>query len=286
MTGPEAREAPATDESVDEGGDGGADILKCVGRQVKILRQRAQLSRAELGKRIGYGPDLIASVELGRRAPQPEFLDSTDVALDAGGLLKAAKDEVLKASFPKRFRDVASLEETAIAYHSFETQVVSGVLQTEEYARAVLGMLRPPLSPDTIERQVAARMARKAIFEQQPEPLMGFVLQEAVLHYPYGGRDVLRGQLERLLEIGARRNVEIQVMPTDREDHAGTGGPFLLLEPKGQQLVAYAEVQGEGGVITDRTKVYRIKERYGILRAQALSPRESLKLIEKVLGAT
>lgn len=278
----EAHEA----EPVDDAAAGGADILRCIGRQIKVFRNRAGLSRIELGERIGYGPDMVAAVEQGRRPPQPGFLDGADEALDAFGVLKAAKDEVVKASFPKRFRDVAGLEEQAVACHSFETQVVSGVLQTEDYARAVLGMLRPLLNEETIEQQVAARVARQSVFSRWPAPLMGFVLQEPVLHYPYGGRAVLREQLERLLEIGQMRNVEIQVMPTDREDHAGTGGPFLLLEPKGQPLVAYAEVQGEGGVITDRQKVHRIKERYGIIRAQALTPRESLKQIEKVLGET
>lgn len=283
--GQEQREADE-EGAVDDAGAGGADILKCIGRQIKVFRNRAGLSRIELGEHIGYGPDMVAAVEQGRRPPQPGFLDHADEALDAFGVLKAAKDEVVKASFPKRFRDVASLEEQAVAYHSFETQVVSGVLQTESYARAVLGMLRPLMDEATIEQQVAARVARQSVFSRRPAPLMGFVLQEPVLRSPYGGTTVLRGQLERLLEVGRMRNVEIQVMPTDREDHAGTGGPFLLLEPKGQPLVAYAEVQGEGGVITDRQKVYQVKERYGIIRAQALTPRESLKLIEKVLGET
>lgn len=282
----ESEAARADHVEEESAGDGGADILKCIGQQVKVLRQRAELSRIQLGEHTGYSADTIASIEQGRRPPQPAFLDTVDRLCDAGGVLTAAKDEVLKASFPKRFRNVATLEEQAVAYHSYECQVASGVLQTEDYARAVLGMLRPLLDEETIERQVAARIARQTIFDHWPAPLMGFVLQEAVLHHPYGGRDVLRGQLARLLEAGQLRNVEIQVMPTDREDHPGIGGPFLLIEPKGQQLVAYAEVQGEGGVITDRRKVYRIKERYGILRAQALTPRESLKLIEKVLGET
>lgn len=113
---------------------------------------------------------------------------------------------------------------------------------------------------------------------------MSFVLEETLLRRPIGGRSVLRGQLEHLLLLGRKRNVEIQVMPTDREDHAGLAGPLTLLETERQRRMAYVEVQGVSRLITDRKRVREIEAQYGIIRAQALTPRESLGFIEKVLG--
>jgi transcriptional regulator with XRE-family HTH domain len=264
----------------------GADILKCLGRQVKLFRERAQLTQAELGRRIGYGEDQVSSVEQGRRVPQPEFLDGADKVLGAFGVLAAAKDEVAKAGFPAFFRDVAKFETHAVEYHSYQNQVVSGLLQTEDYARAVLRMERPLVDEETIEQRVSARLARQELITRWPAPIMSFVLEEATLHRPYGGKEVLRGELEHLLRIGQMRNVEIQVMPTAAEDHAGTGGPLILLEPKGRPMMAYTEVQNISTLLTDRKAVRQIEQRYGIIRAQALRPGESSELIEKLLGET
>lgn len=113
---------------------------------------------------------------------------------------------------------------------------------------------------------------------------MGFVLEEALVRRPIGGREVLRGQLGQLLEIGQKRNVEIQIMPMEREDHACLGGPLHLIETQEQRRIAYVEVQGTSQLITERDRVREIEARYGIVRAQALTPRESLGFVEKVLG--
>lgn len=105
-----------------------------------------------------------------------------------------------------------------------------------------------------------------------------------MLRRPLGGVPVLRGQLEQLLRLGQRLNVEIQIMPLDREDNAGMGGPFKLLSPKGGEQVAYMEGQGRSTTITGRDEVRSIASRYGIIRAQALTPSESLAFTEKLLG--
>lgn len=101
---------------------------------------------------------------------------------------------------------------------------------------------------------------------------------------PIGGRKVLREQLEQILLIGQHRNVEIQVMPTDREDHAGLGGPFNLIDAATGQRIAYTEVQDDSRLYTDAGRIRELESRYGILRSQALTPSESLAFIEKLLG--
>jgi transcriptional regulator with XRE-family HTH domain len=263
-----------------------SDLLKTIGRQIKLWRERAGLTQPELGQRIGYSEDLVSSVERGRRTPQPEFLDASDDVLGAEGMLKDFKADVEKARYPRKVRDLAKIEATAVSMSAYSTHNVQGLLQTEDYARALYQMRRPLLDEDTIERYVAARVARQGIFNRWPAPILSFVQEEVTLRRPLGGRAVMRGQLERLLDLGKLRNVEIQVMPTDREDHAGMSGEILLLNPKNAPTVARLAVQSYARLVTDRNEIRTLEARYGIIRAQALTPRESLEFIEKVLGET
>ncbi|MEV0786370.1 helix-turn-helix transcriptional regulator [Streptomyces sp. NPDC050423] len=265
-------------------GEPGSGVMMAFGRQLKLLRLRAGLDRAEFGKLVGYAAPSIASFEQGRRIPQPAFIDKADAVLDAGGLLMALKEELARAQYPPFFRDMARLEARAAAMSVYAVSAVSGLLQTEEYARAVFQMQRPLLHDDVIAQRLEARLVRQDIFDRSPAPLMSFVIEEAVLRRPIGGRKVMRDALEQIVLTGQLRNVEIQVMPTNREDHAGLGGPFTLIDTDKGQRVAYTEVQDDSRLYTDPTKVRELEARYGILRSQALTPSESLALIVQLMG--
>ena len=280
--------------------DDGEGFLRCFGRQLRLLREREGLTRPEFGARVGYGQDLIASVELGRRIPKPELIDKADEVLGAGGVLQAMKGEVARARYPAFFRDAARLEAEAVGLHVYANQAIPGLLQTEEYARAVFTMRRPLLDEETIAQRVAARMSRQEVFSRKPLPTISFVVEETVVRRPLGGQAVVdesvlnrplggssawRGQLEQVLLVGQRRNVEIQVMPMGREENAGLAGPFTLMEAKDGRRIAYTEVQGDSRLHTERDNVRGLEATYGTIRAQALTPAESLTLIEKLLGA-
>ncbi|WP_408997272.1 helix-turn-helix domain-containing protein [Streptomyces scabiei] len=264
----------------------GSGILRVFGRQLKRFRVRAGLERAEFGSVTGYSVSTIAAYEQGRRVPPPKFIDQADEVLDAGGVLQEMKEEVARAQFPAFFRDAARLEGEAVGLHVYEMYAVPGLLQTEEYARAVFSVRRPLLDEDRIEQGLSARLARQEIYARKPAPLVSFVLEESVLQRPLGGKDVLRGQLEQVLLIGHKRNVEIQVMPVSREDHGALGGPFTLIDTPEGRRIAYAEVQGDSRLYSGQSKVRELEARYGILRAQALTPSESLAYVEKLLGET
>lgn len=135
-----------------------------------------------------------------------------------------------------------------------------------------------------IDQRVGARLARQAILSSRHAPLTSFVMDEAVLRRPIGGRGILRGQLEHILLTSERRNVEIQVMPLDREENAGMAGPFTLIETNEGRRIAYAEVQNVSRLQTERKPVRALEAKYGTIRAQALTPRESLAYVEKLLG--
>ncbi|MFJ4425976.1 helix-turn-helix domain-containing protein [Streptomyces galilaeus] len=276
-----ARGEEAAQRPEDEAGTG---VVTAFGRQLKLLRVQAGLERAEFGRRVGYSADTVASIEQGRRIPQARFIEQADEVLGAGGLLLALREEVAKAQYPAFFRDAAGLEAKAQELFLYAVQAVPGLFQTEDYMRALLAMRRPLLDEDTIEQRVAGRLSRQQIFDRWPAPLMSFVIEEAALRKPFGGRQVLRGVLENVLLVGHKRNVEVQVMPNDREDNAGVDGPFTLITSNKGDQIAYLEVQGRSILITDRNEVRSISARYGIIRSQALTPRESLGFVEKVLG--
>jgi hypothetical protein len=199
-------------------------------------------------------------------------------------VLSASKEEVARAQYPAFFRDAAKLEAEAVVLHVYATQAVPGLLQTEEYARAVFAIWRPQLDEEVVDQRLTARLARQEIFSRRPAPHLSFVIEEAVLLRPLGGEAVWRGQLEHLMLIAEKRNVEIQVMPLSRQEHAGLAGPFTLMEMKDGRRIAYAEVQGDSRVHTERQRVRELERTYGTLRAQAHTPAESRALTEKLLG--
>ncbi|MFB8115269.1 helix-turn-helix domain-containing protein [Streptomyces sp. NPDC055962] len=265
--------------------DSGA-VMKAVGRQIKLWREAAGLRQAELGAAIGYSEEMASCVERGRRASKPEFLDGADRVLEADGKLAAMRGDVAEARYPKKVRDLARLENDAGELGAYSNHNVHGLLQTEEHARALFGMRRPAYDDDEVDRHVAARMARQHIYDRRPAPLLTFVLEEVTLRRPIGGRAVLKRQLERLAEIAQLRHVEIQVMPTDREEHAGMAGELRVLKIKDGTTVGYSEAQLTSRLISDPREVQILEMRYGMIRAQALTPRESLAFIEKVRGET
>ncbi|WP_406415424.1 Scr1 family TA system antitoxin-like transcriptional regulator [Streptomyces sp. NBC_01614] len=259
-------------------------VLRTVGRQIRMWREAAGMTQAELGAAIGYGEEMVSSVERGRRIPKPDFLDKADEVLGAGGKLSAMKADVERARYPKQVRDLAKLEGETVDLGAYASHHIHGLLQTPEYARELYLMRRPPYSEDEIDRHVAARMERKTIFERTPRPHITFVQEEVTLRRPLGGKLVLRRQLEHLLEVGRLRQAVIQVMPTELVDHAGMGGSLQLLKLRDGKTLGHLEVQFLSRLISDPRQVQTLETNYGMIRAQALTPRDSLAFIEKLLG--
>ncbi|MER8031018.1 helix-turn-helix transcriptional regulator [Streptomyces bauhiniae] len=258
-------------------------VLKAVGRQIKAWREAAGLRQVELGAAIGYGEEMVSSVERGRRVPKPDFLDRTDEVVGAGGKVSAMKADVERARYPKNVRDLKKIEDESTELGSYTALYIDGLLQTREYAQALYEMRRPAYTEEEIDRLVAARMARKSVFERVPRPEITFVQEEVTLRRPVGGMMVLRQQLEHLLEIAKLRHVTIQVMPTDREEHAGMNGQFRVLKSRGGKTLAQTTGQLYDRVLSDPQDVQVLEMRYGMIRAQALPPQESLAFIKDVL---
>ncbi|MFJ3337857.1 helix-turn-helix domain-containing protein [Streptomyces sp. NPDC086766] len=265
--------------------EAGRGVVVAFGQTMKTLRVREGLEREEFGRRLGYSASTIASFEQGRRIPSPRTIERADEVLRAGGLLCLWKEQVERAQYPVFFQGMAALEKEAMELLVYDTLVVNGLLQTEEYMRALLTMRRPPLKQDTIEQRVVARQARQDLLDREPAPLLSFVMDESVVRRGYGGRDVQRGQLEHLLLMGQRRNVELQVMPLNCAESAGVDGPFTVVVRRDGKQFVYAEAQGTSSLETDPAHAALAASRYGIIRSQALTPRESMAFVEGLLGS-
>jgi len=275
---------PEEDDDMELDDDSANGLLRSFGRQVKALRIRAGMSKAQLGAELNYSESQIGSIEIGRRVMQSDAIDRCDEVLDAGGVLVAMKEQVERAGFPKFFRDARRYESQAVELHAYDTQVINGLLQTEDYARTVLRMRRPRTRGDVIDQQVASRVARQDIFERSPLPDMSFVLEEAILRRTFRDSVMMRAQWQRLLDVGRQNIAEIQIMPMDCDDHAGLNGPFSLMETEDGRRIGYMEVEGVSRLHTARKRVRELDLKYGVIRAQALSPSPSLALIDQLLG--
>ncbi|ANP55589.1 transcriptional regulator with XRE-family HTH domain [Streptomyces griseochromogenes] len=267
-----------------EPGDEIEPVVQAVGRLLRVCREAAGMSVSELAEALGYGEDMIRKIERGARIPRPELLDRADQLLKAQGHLRAFMEDMRKARYPKKVRELAELEGRAVEMLLYGSHNIHGLLQTPEYARTLFEMTQPALSEDVMERETAARMARKAVFECEPTPTLSFVQEQVTLERPYGGKMVLRRQLEHLLEVAQLRNVTLQVMPTDREEHAGTQGLIQVLKFADGTAIGRSDGAFNGRPVSHPKDLRILELRYGMIRAQALTPRESQAFIERTLG--
>ncbi|MFF0302279.1 helix-turn-helix domain-containing protein [Streptomyces sp. NPDC004562] len=271
---------------VDPDDDWGLAVVATVGRQLKLRREAVGMRAAVFGEAVGYGEDMVYKIEAGKRIPRPEYLDLADEVLGAGGLLSAMKEDVKKVRYPKKVRDLAQLEARAVEIGVYVCSSIPGLLQTPDHARALLASWLPVYAPEDLERRVAARMARRSVFERSPAPALGFVLEEATLHRRVGGTMVRRQQFERLLEVGRFNNVTLQVMPLSSAPHPGMSGRIELLKFEDGTAVGRSDGAFNGRPVSDPRELRILELRYGTVRAQALPPGESLALIEHLLGET
>ncbi|MCF1600317.1 helix-turn-helix domain-containing protein [Streptomyces muensis] len=285
-TGRLKTEADEPGWEVDPDDEWGVAVIATVGRQLRLRREAVGMRAADFAKAVGYGEDLVYKVEGGKRIPREEYLDKADDVLNAGGLISATWEDVKKVRYPKKVRELGKLEAQAVEIGVYECNIIAGLLQTPEHARAVIGAAQPPYSPDDVDRMVAARLARQSVFDRDPAPSIHFVLEEAPLRRQVGGTMVWRQQLERLLEVGRLNSVTLQVMPTNTEPHPGLDGRIELLKFPDGTAVARADGLFNGRPTTDPKQLRIIELQYGIIRAQALPPRESLTFIEQLLGET
>ncbi|MFD4246645.1 Scr1 family TA system antitoxin-like transcriptional regulator [Streptomyces sp. NPDC058525] len=261
--------------------------MKMVGRQVATARIAKNMTQKKLGELIRLDEETIASIEQGRRALMPNVAELMDQHLGLPGLLAVAAHEMPEIDVtPPWAEEYMDREKAAIALSWFDNQVVPGLLQTENYARAVFACRVPAHPEDEIEALVVKRLARQRILRRSTPPTLSFVVWEAVLRDRIGGDEVYAEQLRHLRDCSYLPDVSLQVMPLGRTSHAGLNGPFTLLETPAHQHLGYTETQRGSRLITDPDEVSILARKYAMLRTQALNTEQTRGLLDRLLGET
>ncbi|MFI1285260.1 Scr1 family TA system antitoxin-like transcriptional regulator [Streptomyces sp. NPDC020858] len=259
--------------------DPSASPLDYYGYELRRLREDAGLNQAELGNAVFCTGSLIGQIETTRRVPTRDFSERVDAALGTDGLFSRLVGLVLRNQLPTWFQAYAEMEARASYLSSFQPQLVHGLLQTEAYARAVLGVW----TEEGLDAKVAARMERQRILDRENPPLMWIVLSEAVLHQEIGGREVMRNQLAHLLDLRRREWVRVQILPFEAGAHAGLPGSFNLLRFDDGPDLVYTEDFVQGHMTANPQALREGSLRYDHLQAAALSLDDSAALIARVL---
>ncbi|MFC8243646.1 helix-turn-helix domain-containing protein [Streptomyces chartreusis] len=259
--------------------------MRTFGAVLQALREHTELSREEFGHLVGLSKHTVASIEQGRRMPDPDFADRAETILgNTGALRRAAPCLTRQPGLAAWFRRWARLETTAITLYTYECRLIPGLLQTEAYARTLFTNQLPPLDDEQIEAQWVARAERQRLLRERPNTAFSFILEEHLFRRHTGGVEVTRGLVDHVLEIAQLRNVELQIMPTKQEAHAGLGGPMRLLETPENKWFAYCEGQESGQFIADSKVVSMLQMRYARMRSQALTLKDSMSLLQRMRG--
>ena len=158
--------------------------------------------------------------------------------------------------------------------------MVPGLLQTGDYARSVIKAGQPRISTDELERKVASRLERQVIFTREAgRPMYWVVVHEGVLRHVVGSPDIMRTQLDRLIDSTDLPDIIIQVLPYSASDHPGTDGPILVFDFANAPSSGYTECNGGGMIIEQPDQVSGLVTSMSLIRAAALSPRESKRYI-------
>jgi transcriptional regulator with XRE-family HTH domain len=270
-----------------------------LGAQLRRLREAADISRAEAGYAIRGSDSKISRMELGRVG-----FKERDVAdlLTMYGVTDAGERtvflEMVRKSnergwwhrytdlMPDWFQDFVGLEESAALIQNYELQFVPGLLQTEEYIRAVASHGRPEHLDEPTERRVRLRLQRQKVLSRPGAPRLWAVVDESVLHRPIGGAAVLRRQIDHLLEMTRLPNITLQIVPYDMSGYSAEGSFSMLrfAEPALPDIV-YIEHFG-GALYLDRPAEIELYGRViDRLAVDAETPDRSRQMLSKVRAA-
>ena len=261
--------------------------LAVFGAMLRFYRSQAGLSQTDLAARAYISHDVISKVETGQRVPTPELVTALEAVpeLDARGAiaeLRAQMKEYLKyRANPDWFRDWTRWEAAATTLRWYDPLVVPGLLQTQEYARAVF-RTRVGDTDEEIEELVAARLERQAILARPKPPTLWVVIDEGVLHRPVGGAEVMCEQVKHLAEAARRPNVVVQVIPASVGAHEGLRGPFSIADFADARSVAWQDGALYGQPVEDAAGLAAMTAIWDTLKSEALPRSASLGLMQEV----
>ncbi|MFE5845101.1 Scr1 family TA system antitoxin-like transcriptional regulator [Streptomyces niveus] len=248
------------------------------GREVRLERERLDMSRSELGKAAHCGYSLVAKIEAGDRVPALSFAETCDRVFPySNGRFERLWPLALRWAFPPWFRRYVELEWTATKLQMFHPLLLPGIVQTEEYARAVLRAGRPT----NLDDLVTARMERQRILERERPTRLWLVLNEGVLRNAVGDAAVMSKQLRRLHELAQCPPHVVQIVPTQGNNHLAAS-PFGLLSFNEGADIVHVDGFPRGYLLADIDDVTMANDAYDLLKSMAAPPDESADMIDSI----
>jgi transcriptional regulator with XRE-family HTH domain len=265
-----------------------------LGLELRRLREQAGKTIDDVAEILECSDSKISRIEHGQVSATPR--DVRDM-LDFYGVAPERRDELVEVARAARKKGwweaysdtlvvpMVGLEVAADRIHAYEAMAVHGLLQTREYAEAMIRAERPDLSPDQVDRWVQLRMTRQRLLRQEGAPTFDLVLEECALRRPVGGHDTLRSQLEQLAETTRLPNLTLQVLPLDVGEHAAMSGAFMIFRfsERSDPDVVYLEHTTSDMYLETPEQVDRYVAAFERLQASSLSPRDSSSMLADML---
>lgn len=256
-------------------------LIAYFGYELRKHREERGLSQPGLAEQLHWAKSTVSHLETAARCPTEEHARDLDLffGTDRFGWLYRL---IMKNELPDFFRPFAAREPDASDIRAFQPLVIPGLLQTPEYARA---LFRTWKRPEEVEQAVAARMERqKILYREKPDPPhLWVIMDEWVIKRLVGGPEVMRKQLAHLLDIGERPNVTIQLVPVSIGEYPGLTGGISILSFEDGGDIAYSGASFGGYTIERQKDVSRLARSFELIRAEALSAKESAKLIREAM---
>ena len=263
--------------------------LAFFGEKLKRLREHAGMTQSEVAEQSNYSLSTVSAYETGNRLPSADFAERADKLFGSGDQLTELQKLVEQVSVLPWFRDRVAVERQAKEILEYESYQIPGLLQTEDYARAIVSSVRPVLSDDAIGRAVALRMTRQQILEpddtipidQDNAPRLWVIIDESALYRAVGSAEIMREQRDYLVTMARRPNITIQVVPNAEGATCAFGRAFAVLIPRNRNSsVVYFEDVDTARYVRDRDEVSRYMLLFDHLRASALNDRQSIEIIK------
>jgi len=260
---------------------------KHFGKQMKKHREDLNLRQIDVAKKLDVVGSYYSSWETGSRKVDEKYINQLDEHLKAGGRLADEWAKVRRqVQTPFRFAELPELETAATQIRDFQPLVIPGLLQTEDYARAVFEDIFPGMPSSAVDQLVHNRMTRQRLLDEEPRPLVLCLLGEAVLHQQVGARgpELLTNQVQRVLDDMDSGKVRVQIIPRSTGRHYGSGGAFRLYTFADEPPVASAEYMTGETVISDMDRYQECATTFGLLQGEALSEAATLTMLREVGG--
>lgn len=260
-----------------------APAIVTFAKELEWRRTSAGLSKKELAAILGFADSYVGQIELCKNLPSREFAEALDTYFKTDGLFVRLRDRIHdtrhQAVLPPGFTQYLEYEARADCLRIFTVNLVSGLFQTEAYARTIMSTF-PRVDASRI---VAERMQRKAIFEREDRPYAFLIMDEGVIRRNVGGKEVMREQLAYLLDVGQSEKSQLQIVPNDVGYYAGLAGSFTILGFRDGAEVSYTESCGDGILLQQRGKTARHAVTWDLVQGHTLAVEESLSLVREAM---